>query len=289
MGSNLTLKLRPLSSARMMCSAVCKLKLSTCLHVGCTAHTYDHMLPARLKLIWRAAEGIKEVIIDGTLQADKSWHFDKSLAVLQPPDAVFLFCGEQPIAAAGCRGTNPEELLRSQTAPQTAAANEPDSFACQEPELEEAIKEEPPEVQTAETEVSTLPETAPPEDVSSSFVVSSPEVIETEPAPAYALPPEIDDLSADQLPVIMQHAPEVSPFVGLLPGARFVSVATGLNLEDGFDHYIVGHIPLGDSGFYMLGIPAGSSWQPPAHLPEFRHYIPCAESGGYWVKYMDIP
>lgn len=71
----------------------------------------------------------------------------------------------------------------------------------------------------------------------------------------------------------------------MFPGAQFAQ----LDLPDGYRSCIAGYIPLGEDGFYLMGVPAGGDWQPPAGLPGFVHYLPSAVGYGYWVRYYALP
>ena len=100
--------------------------------------------------------------------------------------------------------------------------------------------------------------------------------------PAYYPP---SDLGPDQLVELLEQGEPVSPFCGQLPGAKFVRIICGPPM----DHYLVGSIPLGQQGgFYLVGVPAHDGWQPPSHMPEFRHYLPAKEGPGYWIRYTSI-
>lgn len=101
-------------------------------------------------------------------------------------------------------------------------------------------------------------------------------------APAYYPP---SDLGPDQLVELLEQGEPISPFCGQLPGAKFVRIVCGPPM----DHYLVGSIPLGQQGgFYLVGVPAHDGWQPPSHMPEFRHYLPAKEGPGYWIRYTSI-
>lgn len=93
-----------------------------------------------------------------------------------------------------------------------------------------------------------------------------------------------DTAAPGMIPDLMGIYPEETPFIGLLPGARFVRVPVESGQE--YDHYIVGHIPIGEKGFYLVGVPGPAGWLPPAGLPQFVHYLPGRMGGGYWVRYM---
>jgi hypothetical protein len=103
-------------------------------------------------------------------------------------------------------------------------------------------------------------------------------------APADPPAPLPDTAAPATIPDLMGTYPEETPFIGLLPGARFVRVPVESGEE--YDHYIVGHIPIGEKGFYLVGVPGPAGWQPPAGLPQFVHYLPGRLGGGYWVRYM---
>lgn len=100
--------------------------------------------------------------------------------------------------------------------------------------------------------------------------------------PEYYAP---NDLGPDQLVELLEQGTPVSPFCGQLPGAQFVSISCG----EPMGHYLVGSIPLGQhGGFYLVGVPAHDGWQPPSHMPEFRHYLPAKEGPGYWIRYTSM-
>ncbi|NLG36657.1 MAG: hypothetical protein GX549_01485, partial [Clostridiales bacterium] len=117
-----------------------------------------------------------------------------------------------------------------------------------------------------------------------------PATLAAEPAPQAALPRESESaplpaaVAPDTIPELMRTCPEDTPFIGLLPGARFARVPIPGGQE--YDHYIVGHIPIGEQGFYLVGVPGPAGWQPPAGLSQFMHYLPGRMGGGYWVRYL---
>ncbi|MGI5877215.1 MAG: hypothetical protein ACOX7W_01265 [Christensenellales bacterium] len=117
-----------------------------------------------------------------------------------------------------------------------------------------------------------------------------PATLAAEPAPQASLPRESEPAplpsaaAPDTIPELMRTCPEDTPFIGLLPGARFARVPVPGGQE--YDHYIVGHIPIGEQGFYLVGVPGPAGWQPPAGLSQFMHYLPGRMGGGYWVRYL---
>lgn len=102
---------------------------------------------------------------------------------------------------------------------------------------------------------------------------------------AASAPPLPSAAAPDTIEELMEKYPEETPFIGLLPGAKFVRVPVPGDSES-YDHYIVGHIPIGQKGFYLVGVPGPAGWQAPAGLPQFMHYLPGRLGGGYWVRYM---
>jgi len=77
--------------------------------------------------------------------------------------------------------------------------------------------------------------------------------------------------------------PLAMPFAGNYAGSRFVRV--DVSDAQGYDHVVVGKVPLEKMPVYMLCVP-GLATRPPAALPEFNRWIPGRTGNGYWVKYI---
>ena len=114
----------------------------------------------------------------------------------------------------------------------------------------------------------------------------------TPPIKEFKMPEEEEKLPAKLLPVnwdiehikeALKGQPVKPPFAGTFNGSKFVRVEVTKAM--GFNHIMVGEVPLGKLPVYMLCIP-GSAARPPVGLPQFNRWIPARGGGGYWVKYL---
>ncbi len=112
------------------------------------------------------------------------------------------------------------------------------------------------------------------------------------PIKEFKMPEEEEKLPAKLLPVnwdiehikeALKGAPCRPPFAGTFNGSKFVRVEVAKAM--GFNHIMVGEVPLGKLPVYMLCVP-GSAARPPIGLPQFNRWIPARGGGGYWVKYL---
>lgn len=74
-----------------------------------------------------------------------------------------------------------------------------------------------------------------------------------------------------------------SPFAGKFADSKFVKIEIASAI--GFDHMLVGSVPIGQMTVYMLCVP-GKAIRSPLGLPEYSRFVPSVKGDGYWIKYI---
>lgn len=160
---------------------------------------------------------------------------------------------------------------------ETAFAPETQKKAAQEPEPEPQLSPEEEQMQKIKgiLQRSPLDRIQPP---IKSFSINDCE-------PKAEMKADIIPISWDsgKIDEALSTKPLAMPFAGNYAGSKFVRV--DVSDAQGYDHVIVGKVPLDKMPVYMLCVP-GSATRPPAALPEFNRWIPGRAGSGYWVKYI---
>ena len=199
---------------------------------------------------------------------------------------------DEPLATEATGDEEQEPVSGEQPIEEAAQQNEPPQAVFEAGEMPSTAEGKSTELGTSLSETEAIPAAEPSTAHQPNMVhiLRMPRPILSseceEPEPEVVSQTMLYDLQPLSIAQLVEEGTPVQPFPGTVTGAKFVRVEVPGGV--GFDHYVVGVIPVADGNtFFMAGFPVVDGQTPDPELKGYTHYLPSRDGGGYWVKYME--